>query len=59
MSVFITFSHYFASANPGILSSFSALGNDPQVVEEEYIIDQPAGKRKVKVPLSTPRRLEL
>ena len=39
----------------------SALGNDPQVIEEEYVIDQPTGgKRKVKVPpLSNPRRSEL
>ncbi|KAI5122962.1 hypothetical protein M0805_006841 [Coniferiporia weirii] len=44
-----------------IMEQLIALGNDPQVIEEEYtIIDQPpSGKRKVKVPLSTPRRSEL
>lgn len=41
-------------------SFLSALGTDPQIIEEEYIVEQPAAKsRKVKVPLSTPRRPEL
>ena len=39
---------------------FSALGNDPQTIEEEYIYEPTGAKRKLKVPpLSNPRRPEL
>ncbi|THH10199.1 hypothetical protein EW145_g1502 [Phellinidium pouzarii] len=41
-----------------IMEQFVDLGEDPRFIEE-YIIDQQIGKRKVKVPLSTPRRSEL
>ncbi|OCB84072.1 hypothetical protein A7U60_g8743 [Sanghuangporus baumii] len=39
-----------------IMEQLIALGNDPQVIEEEYVIDQPTGgKRKVKIiPPSSP-----
>ena len=39
--------------------SFSALGNDPQTIEEEYIIEPAGTRRRIKVPLSTPSRSEL
>ncbi|KAH8093840.1 hypothetical protein DFH11DRAFT_1504481 [Phellopilus nigrolimitatus] len=45
-----------------IMEQLIALGNDPQMIEEEYFIEQPPPgqkQRKVKVPLSTPRRSEL
>ncbi|EJD06048.1 uncharacterized protein FOMMEDRAFT_18252 [Fomitiporia mediterranea MF3/22] len=43
-----------------IIEQLIALGGDPQVIEEEYVIDTPAGgKRKIKVPPTNPRRSEL
>lgn len=51
---------YFHSRECLVLTPFdSALGNEPQSIEEEYIIEPTGTKRRLKVPLQTPRRSEL